>query len=596
MTKSASASTSDPVGDYARGVLAGLIVAGPSVRAACQRHLTDLKTGKKRGLYFDRAAADEKLSFFPLVLTVETTKEVEPFNLMAFQKFIVGSIFGWKREGGFRRFRKAYIEIGKGSGKTPMAAGIGLLLMVADGELAAEVYAAGSKREQSMTLFNDVVKMVQRSPRLTRPIKQLGNNIVYELRHRRSASIFKPLAQDKKKSGARVYGALVDELHEHESRYTIDILEDGFKGRDQPLMLVTTNAGFDRDSICWEWHEHSVSVLEGLVEDDELFAFVCDLDPDDDPLEDESCWAKTNPGLGITIKDTYLRSQVKAARNIPGRENGVRRLNFCQWTDADVGWTTRQAWVRLEEELGSYEKGAFVAPGFEGAECFCGLDLSYGLDLAALAFAFPEDGKLLTWIEYFMPGELAAEKEKSDRKPYPLWIQQGLIHAVPARTIKLEYIAERLNQVRDLYDLQWIAYDRYRHKELARDMDAINCIVPWIEHPQGFRRGGVLKGIKGVDGKDAENPLWMPSSVTQLEQRMLESTIAFQPAVITRGQVSAVAIRDDPAGTGNRIFDKRRATGRIDGVVALAMAVGAADMKLPLRSIKGFLNRPVMVK
>lgn len=588
---------SDPVTRYALQVQAGKIVAGPSVRRAAARHLADLEHAEKRGFRFDTALAEKYVNFFPLALTVEAGADVRPFELMLFQQFIVGSLFGWVRiDTGFRRFRKGYIEIGKGNGKTPMAAGIGLELMVVDGELAAEVYAAGAKREQSMILFSDVVKMVQRSPRLTRAIRQLGNNNVYELRHRRSASVFKPLANDKKKSGQRVSGALVDELHEHQDRYTVDMLQDGFKGRNQPMILVTTNSGFDRDSICWEWHEHAVAVLEGLVEDDELFAFVCDLDSGDDPLEDESCWPKTNPGLGITIKAEYLRSQVAAARSIPGRENGIRRLNFCEWTDADVGWATRQMWTALEEDVGRYEKGAFIAPEFAGAKCFLGLDLSYGLDLASLSFAFPEGDNLITWNEFFMPGELVLDKEKTDRKPYQLWIREGLIHAVPASTIRLEFVAERLAQVLQTFDVQWIAYDRYRHKELSRDMDALNVTAPWIEHPQGFRRGGVLKGVKGPDGKDVENPLWMPGSVTQLEQRMLEKTIRFQPSVLMRGQVSAVAIRDDPAGTGNRIFDKRRATGRIDGIVALAMAVGAADMVMPTRSLQGFLNRPVMVK
>lgn len=603
MKSRVATASDDPVTAYAQAVLDGHIPMGPSVRASCKRHLQDLKTAKRRGYVWDLQAAIDAVEFFPLVLMIDVGKAPAPFELMWFQQFIVGSLYGWKHaKTGSRRFKKGYVEIGKGSGKTPLSAGVGLKALCADGELAPEVYAAGAKRDQSMLIFEDCVKMVDRSPRLSRAVRKLGNNVVYELRHPRSGGKFKPLGMGKKKSGQRVHCALVDELHEHQDRYTVDMLEDGFKGREQPLMLVTTNAGFDRNSICWEWHEKAVQVAEGTIDDDEFFSYVCDLDPDDDPLEDEACWLKTNPGLGVTIQHQYLRTQVKNARQIPGRENGIRRLNFCEWTDADVGWMTRQAWEAIEEEgLGTYSEGAFVAPdfaavpGYAGAECYLGLDLSYGLDLSALAFAFPEDGRLVTWIEYFMPIEISAEREKQDRKPYPLWIKEGRIHGVPGKVIKVEYIARRLAQVMATYDVRWCAYDRYRHKELDRDVDALNVIVPWIEHPQGFRRGGKLKGIIGEDGKEVDNPLWMPGSCTALEQRMLDSSITTHPSKIVRGQVSAVAVRDDPAGTGNHIFDKRRANGRIDGVVALAMAVGAADMRLPIRNIKGMLARPVMV-
>jgi phage terminase large subunit-like protein len=270
---------------------------------------------------------------------------------------------------------------------------------------------------------------------------------------RSTNSKFRPLSSDKKKSGLRVHCGLVDELQEHQDRYTVDILKDGFKARKQPLLFVITNSGFDRASICWEWHEHACAVVEGLREDDQLFAYVMALDDADDPLEDESCWPKTNPGLGRTITLQYLRQQVSEANQIPGRENQVRRLNFCQWTDADLGWMTRNAWKSIEEELVEFKKpklgsltggGAAIAPGFQGAMCYLGLDLAYAFDLAALAFLFPEDGRLVGWIEYFTPAETAKAREKKDAVPYVQWIGQGLIHGVPGKVIRKEHISARI--------------------------------------------------------------------------------------------------------------------------------------------------------
>ena len=661
--------TADPTTAWAKRVVAGEEIVGPYVRAACQRHLDDLTKSTSKVLahpfpyFFDKAAAQRALDFYPDILTVEdATDGPVPFRLMDWQVFCTGSLFGWKHKStGLRRFRKAYIESGKGSGKTPWAAGVGLFMQLADGELSAEVYATAAKREQAMILFGDVVKMVDRSARLRTRLQKSGRNPVWQLLHRATGSIFKPLSADKKKSGLRVSCGIVDELHEVLDRYTVDMLIDGFKGRKQPLLLAITNSGFDRTTICWEWHEHATAVVEGMRVDDELFAFVMALDPGDDPLELDptktemveltighgenattelvpKCWVKTNPGLGKTITVQYLRSAVNDAIAIPGRENGVRRLNFCEWTDSDKGWLTRAAWVAVEGELVDFVKpvkgtsaagaGEIVVAGRmpgsaipgpfgvdeEGqrAKLFLGLDLSFAFDLTALAFVFPEPllnaqghqlfdpagnamTKLAAWIEYFTPKDTAKEREAKDRVNYLKWIDQGLIHGVPGSVVRLEHVAARLAQVSAQFDVQWAAYDKYRHKELADQMAELGVDLPWIEHPQGFRRAGQLD-LLGPDGQKLDNPLWMPSSVDALEGRIIEKTLEVQVSEVTRWQVSSVVIRPDPSGAGNRVFNKAKAVGRIDGIVALAMATGAAEMRLPTRSLAGFLKNPVMTR
>lgn len=603
----------DPVTFYARAVLDGRIIAGPYVRAACQRHLNDLRDGWKRGLVWDVAAARHAIEFFPEILTVEEQGETVPFVLLDWEVFVVGSIFGWKTRKGRRRFTRAYIEGGKGCGKSPLAAGVGLKMLVADQEQKAEVYSAAGKKEQAHILFQDAVSMVDGSPLLSRRIVRSGKNPVWQLTHRPSGSFFKPISADKQKSGARVHCGLVDELHEHKDRYTVDMLVHGFKGRRQPLLFIITNSGFDRNSICWEWHENAVAVAEGLLSNDRLFSYVMALDIGEDPLENRDCWVKTNPGLGITITTEYLEDQVRDAKQIPGRENGVRRLNFCEWTDSDAGWMTRGAWMGCEEHLTDMRKpkdansgrpsliggGSALGEAFSGAKCFGGLDLAFSFDLAALALAFPEaDGSLSAWIEYFTPIETMTEREKKDRVPYRQWVADGLVHGVPGKVIRKEHVAARLMEVQQQFDVEWVAFDRYAHKALADEMSEEGVHLPWIEHPQGFRRGGQLPHPKyrAPDGGKVDNPLWMPESVTKLEARILEGTIHVQPSLVTRWQVSSVVVRDDPAGTGNRVFDKMKAVGRIDGIVALAMAAGAADMRLPTLDLRKFLNAPVMTR
>ena len=175
---------------------AGEIVAGPYVRAACRRHLNDLKTGKKRGLQWEPEAAKRFAEFCRVVCCVQIGADWVPFVLHASQWFIAGSLFGWKRSDGKRRFRTAFVEIGKGNGKSPLAAAIGHYMLVADGELSAEVYAAGRHKDQAMVLYRDAVTMWRNSPALQSRLTPSGGNPVWNLAHLATGSFFRPIAAE----------------------------------------------------------------------------------------------------------------------------------------------------------------------------------------------------------------------------------------------------------------------------------------------------------------------------------------------------------------------------------------------------------------
>ena len=165
----------DTVLEYARAVNAGEIIAGPHVRKACKRHIDDLEHGHERGLWFDEAAAQHALTFISY-LNLEADK---PFILDPFQVFIVGSLFGWKRTNGHRRFITAYVEIAKGNGKTPLWAAIGLLGVCADGQARAEVYSAAPTAPQSRILYADAQSMVASTPELATELRSLHTGITY---------------------------------------------------------------------------------------------------------------------------------------------------------------------------------------------------------------------------------------------------------------------------------------------------------------------------------------------------------------------------------------------------------------------------------
>lgn len=570
-----TASLTDRVTAYAHGVADGVFPAGPHVRGACKRHLDDLENGYKRGLWFDHEAAARVIEYFKVVLTVLDLREGEvvPFLVADWQAFVIGSLFGWKKDNGNRRFRTAYVETGKGSGKSPLAAGIGLYMMTADKEKRAEIYAAATKKDQAMILFRDAVSMVNASPHLNRRLTKSGGNPVWQLSHLPTESFFKAISNDNGQSGPRPYCALVDELHEHKDRICLEMLEAGFKGREQPLLFLITNSGSDRTTVCYEQHEHGVRICKGDVIDDDFFTYIAALDEKDDPFKDETCWAKANPTLGITIKESYLRSQVAAARAMPGKQNTVLRLNFCRWTDAESAWLSKQAWDACEKDI--------QLSDYVGKPCWGGLDLAFSKDLVALSLVFLVEDEYHCFVEFWTPGATMHHRSDQDRVPYPQWVDEGHLNATDGKIVKLKSVGARIGEVMEDFDLQVIAYDRYRFKDLEDDFADLGIEPPMIEHPQGFRRGGKLYDAKGdpildEHGKPEDNPLWMPGSIEEFENAIIEERFVTPINPVLRWNVASVVAREDPSGVGNKVFDKRKATGRIDGAVALAMGIGAA--------------------
>ncbi|EKN6392352.1 phage terminase small subunit P27 family, partial [Yersinia enterocolitica] len=278
-TRSPSSSV-DPVTQYAIDVTSGKIVAGPDIRHACERHLRDLELGPARGLVWDVEAVSRVIAFFANVLKLNGgDHEGKPFILLSWQCFVIGSIFGWKSSDGTRRFRMVYVESGKGSGKSPLAGGVGLYCMMADKEPRAEVYAAATKKDQAMILFRDAVSMVDQSPALSQRVVKSGTGLnVWNLAFLQTGSFFKPISSDDGQSGPRPHCALIDEVHEHKTNQVVEMMRAGTKGRRQALIFLITNSGHDKTSVCYDYHEYGKKVASGDLEDDSFFSFICSLD------------------------------------------------------------------------------------------------------------------------------------------------------------------------------------------------------------------------------------------------------------------------------------------------------------------------------
>jgi phage terminase large subunit-like protein len=605
-----TSSSLDRTREYAEAVVAGMVVAGPHVRNSCKRHLLDLKNGHARGLYFDYEAANYAFDFFEGVLKLsEGQFEGKAFELHPSQSFIIGCLFGWKREDGRRRFRRAYIEQGKGNGKSPLAGGIGLFGMTAAGEAGAQIYAAAAKREQAGILFSDAVKMVKQSPALAKRLEFSGGpGREFNIAHHPTGSFFRPVSRDTGKtgSGPRPYFVLADEVHELPDRKIIEMLERGFKFRREPLLFMITNSGSDRNSVAWEEHEHAVKVAAGHTEavndptfvgeplDDTTFSYVCALDDGDDPLNDPACWIKANPLLGVTITEEYLRETVAQAKSIPGQLNGILRLHFCVWTDAETAWMTR---ATLEPCISDFD-----IEQYQGEPIWLGLDLSQNRDITALA-AVVQTGTDANnkpmydaWVEAWTPHDTMQARELRDKLPYSVWEREGHIHAPHGENISYRHVAQTLAEYAQDYRIQLVAYDRFAFKRFEEDVTELGLELEFAEHPQGGMKKGkpteAMKESAEREGKTAEG-LWMPGSVRLLEDAMLEGRIRLKRNPVLISAMMSAVIEEDK--WGNHWLAKTRSLNKIDAAVALAMAIGAAQTQGNDAAFEEFLRNPIAI-
>lgn len=566
---------------YAEAVVAGELVAGPHIRNACRRHLKDLQDGHERGLTYDAAEAAKVIRFYETKLRLNGGQfEGLPFKLHPSQAFKTGCLFGWKRADGTRRFRRAYIEEGKGNGKSPWAAGVGIYGMTADGEAGAEIYPVASHRDQAMVLFRDAVKMVKQSPDLaSRLTFSGGEGREYNIAWLKNGSFMRPLSRDAGRtgSGPRPHYGLADEVHELTDRAAMEMVERGFKFRRQPLLLMITNSGTDRNSVAWEEHEHAIKVAAGHVDavtdptfigeplDDTTFSFVCSLDEGDDPLNDPSCWPKANPLLGVTITEEYLAGVVAQAKAMPGKLNGILRLHFCVWTDAETAWMTR---ATLEPAIAD-----FSVRDHERKQIWLGLDLSQNRDITALGAIVRTgengDGKPLfdAWVEAWTPKDTLNARELRDKLPYAVWAREGHIHTPAGESISYLHVAQTLSEYARDYDVQMVAYDRFAFRRFEEDAAEVGLSLNFVEHPQG----GLKKG-KALEGMD--EGLWMPGSIRLLEDALLERRIRLKRNPVLISAMMSAVVEEDK--WGNHWLAKTRSVNKIDAAIALAMAMGAA--------------------
>lgn len=543
-----------PVRNYVEGILNGSIPACETVRLAVQRHEADLEHGKERGLWFDRAAAQHVLDFFHFLRHSKGEWAGQEFVLEPWQQWLLSVLFGWKRADGFRRFRTAYVEVPRKNGKTTMAAGVGLYLMVADGEPGAEVYTAATKRDQARLAHGEATRMVRKSPALSRMVTVFKDNLSIPA----SASKYEPLGADADTmDGLNVHGAIIDELHAHKTRDVVTVLETATGARRQPLIFEITTAGSDQASICYEHHDYSRKVLTRAIQDDTWFAFIASLDDGDD-WTDPRTWAKANPNLGVSVKLDDLQRKCEQARRLPAAQNAFRRLHLNQWTQQTDRWIDLALW---DENAGVVDEELLV-----GRRCYGGLDLSAVSDLTAWVMVFPHDDdqdEVDILCRFWCPEAKLLDEGNRYREQYLAWAKAGYLCVTPGDAVDYDFVKKQILEDAQRFRLVDLNVDRlFQGYQLSQELA-----------DEGLSVFGMGQGF-----------LSMAAPMNEFERRLLAKKLHHGGNPVLRFMADNVAVRMDPAG--NLKPDKAASQGRIDGIVALVMALDRATRHgMPKRSV-----------
>lgn len=581
-TGTSKRSKSDPTTAWARDVVAGRIVSGELVRHAAERHLRDLVDGPARGLHWRPERAEHALGFFPAVLSITAGARVgEPFNLLPWHVFVVGSLFGWRRDSGRMRFRSAWLETSKGQAKSPLMAAIGLYLMGWYGIARSEVYSIGQDRITANVLFRDAVSMC-RAPipggDETDTLEERGEVLIrgqfdnaWKIEHPETGSKFQALANGEAISGPRPILVCADEIHEFKSAHPIETWNRAIaKMPGDGLMLLGTNTPSSVQLVGTTYSEFYQKVATGEIVDDEALAFVARVDKSDREtvFDNEACWAKAMPALGITFPIENIRGQVNTAKVLLSTALSVKRLYFGIPIGAIDFWIAEEAWAAVQGEVEPEE--------CKGWPCWLALDLSQKNDLTALTGCWERpDGHLLVKTWYWTTAVGLAERAIADQAPYPLWVERKLITAVPGPVIEKSYVAERVAELVAEHDVQLLAFDPAGIADFISACDTAGLAV-WRWSPKEPEGQGLklMSHAQGTRVVFEDKQLCMPRSIERIEDRILNGTVTIDDSPVTYSCAANAALITD--AQKNRAFDKKRSRGRIDGLVTTAMAVGAA--------------------
>lgn len=527
---------------YAADILGGKIPACKWVKLAVDRQLADLKkyVGDRSLYVFDENEANRVCKFIELLTHTKGELAGTRIHLEPWQVFILTTVFGWlRRADGGRRYRRAYVEVSRGNGKSTLCSGIGLYCLLADREGGAEVYSFATTRDQAKIVFGDAKVMAERNAPLRNKfgLQVLANALYVPT----SNSTFQAKsAEGSTLDGLNTHLAIIDELHAHKTRAVYDVVETSTGKRKNSLMFVITTAGFDTSGICYEVRTMVTKVLEKSVVDETQFGIIYGLDEGDDWTTVEAL-EKANPNWGISVRPEIITSLMKKAIALPSAVNNFKTKHLNIWCSASSAWMDMQAWEAGEINVDRSD--------FEGQPCYIGLDVGAKNDVTAKVLLFPVGKSFVVFADFYLP---EAAVEKSTNSQYRGWVEEGWTTQSGGAMTDLARIEEDIRDDLSRFDVKGIAYDPWNALQLATNLG--NDGAPMVEYRNTVQN--------------------FSDPMKSLEALVQDKRVNHDGNPVLRWMMGNVVAKLDAK---DNIFPrKERYENKIDGVVALIMALGIA--------------------